>query len=367
MPTRLTVSTLILTSTLLLTAGADLPKRYDIRSGKILYEIRGSGDMMGMLQTQTKGKKRLIFDAYGANEITEMVKVTKETAGGKTKTKKAHTLTYMNGGILYRADFKRQKIIRTRNPAMAMGALFGEGKSMTQTGEAMLRKMGGKKIGTDTVAGQTCDVWKVMGATQCLYHGIPLKVETDIMGIKRSEVAVKIEWDLSLSKKAFKLPDFPITDTRGEPLQIDRSRLEALDAQQTQKHATEAAEGAAVMKTALEAAQKAGVKFDGKSKITEAQENAMANAMLPMMRKKFARQKAELVEDRKCLSRASTFAQAKRCERGRDHGEEGVKRWDAAEKKKILGYLDEGLIAMDCAMSAASMQAIEQCFSEEKQ
>ena len=99
-----------LASSMMLAAGADMLKRYEVQSAKILYETRGSGDVMGMVQTESKGKKRLIFADYGAKEITELVKVTKTTTNGKSEVEKLHSLQYMNGSILYSVNFKRKKI-----------------------------------------------------------------------------------------------------------------------------------------------------------------------------------------------------------------------------------------------------------------
>jgi len=70
----------------------------------------------------------------------------------------------------------------------------------------MLKKMGGKKIGSDKVAGYSCDVWELMGTKQCLYKGIPLKIESDVMGIKSVEIATKAEFS-TVTNKDFKLPD----------------------------------------------------------------------------------------------------------------------------------------------------------------
>ena len=100
-----------LTGSMPLTANTDMLKRYQVQSAKILYEIKGSGDVMGMVKTQKKGKKRLIFANYGVKEITEVVKVTKTTTNGKSKVDKQHTLQYMNGGILYHVNFKEKKIL----------------------------------------------------------------------------------------------------------------------------------------------------------------------------------------------------------------------------------------------------------------
>jgi hypothetical protein len=46
--------------------------------------------------------------------------------------------------------------------------------------------------------------------------------------------------------------------------------------------------------------------------------------------------------------------------------EEAITQWDAAEKKKILGFIDQGIKAMECATKAKSMQAIERCFPKNR-
>jgi len=351
---------LLLGAGLMMSAAADQPRRYDIRSAKILYDLKGSGNIMGMVQTRTKGKKRLIFDRYGAKEVIETAKVTKETTGGNTKVNKVHTLIYLNGGIVYQADFLRKRITRMANPAQALGALFGGGKSLAQTGEAMLRKMGGKKIGTDTVLGYACDVWKAMGTTQCLYHGIPLRVTSDIMGIKQSETAIKAQFNLTLSPTSFKLPDFPITDATGAPLNLDRHRLEQMDAKASRKQEKNMREGAEAMKAAFAAA----AAHQGES--PDAQKAAIANAMLPMMQQKFKKQKAELVQVRSCLKRAVTLAQARRCNPHPEEGEAPMRTWNRTEKNQTLQQIDAAIRGMECAEKARSMKAIEGCFPEGK-
>jgi hypothetical protein len=147
---------------------------------------------------------------------------------------------------------------------------------------------------------------------------------------------------------------------------LDRNRLEEIDAQQTSKEIRDATEASEMMGGMIKAAADAGVNLNSKSEPTKAQEEAMANAMMPMIHKKFQRQKTELIQDRKCLERAKTFAQAKQCERGENRGEDTISVWNATEKKKILGLIDEGIEAMDCAMHAKSMAVIEQCFPNEK-
>ena len=129
---------------------------------------------------------------------------------------KSHKLDYLDGAMIYSVDLEQKRITRMKNPALMMMNAFGGESSAMEMGEMMLKKMGGKKTGTDKVLGYTCDVWEAMGTKQCIYKGIPLKVESNVMGIKNSEVATKADFDISLSEDEFKLPDFPVYDMHGK-------------------------------------------------------------------------------------------------------------------------------------------------------
>ena len=219
---------LVLGGTILL-AGADHYKKYGIESAKIEYKISGSGDMMGA-KMKTSGKKIVRFSEYGYRELSEENQIQKIIMMGHTQVVKNHQLTYMHGGVIYSVDFRKKRIVYMENPAAIAAAMSGmamSGKGVKQTSEEMLKQMGGEKAGTDKILGNTCDIWKVQGVTQCIYKGVPLKMEANVKGIKRVEIATKAEFDISLSANDFKLPDFPIYDMQGNKL--DKSILKSMD------------------------------------------------------------------------------------------------------------------------------------------
>jgi len=354
----------------ILIAGAEPMKLYDVKSGKIEYSIKGSGEIMGQ-KIRSVGKKRVIFDAYGAQNLTEENKIEKQNIMGQKKVTKTHTLTLMNGSMVYSADFNRKRIMRMENMSAAMAGLMGGGKNMKQTGEAMMKSMGGKKTGTDKVLGYTCDVWELMGTKQCIYKGIPLRVETNVMGIKNTEIATKAAFDISLSKDDFKLPDFPIYDMQGNKL--DRSKLDAMDERsevQVAKGAEDMAELATVMVTVM---QSAGMK---KGEVpTKAQEkkmeNSMMNAMFPRMKKEMLAESKALEFAKECLEKADTLKEANVCEAKMDamsaepsDPEDKLQKWDAKTKKETLGFIDQALKNMECAKKANSMQEMRQCMPQ---
>jgi hypothetical protein len=204
-----------------------------------------------------------------------------------------------------------------------------------------------------------------MGAKQCIYKGVVLKVETDIMGVKSTEVAVKAQFNLSLGKEVFTLPDYPISDRRGRTLNVDRSQLDALDARETEKRLTQTAEGASAVKAAMEAAAKAGYNKNGKTRLNQNQKDAMANAMLPMMKQQFLKQVTPMRRMRDCLRRADTRKQAIACGRkyGSDFDPSDVPpQWNAATKRQTLQEMNQYLdTIVPCVRNAQTMQQAQSC------
>ena len=378
--------TIVLGSGMLL-AGANQMKMYDVKSGKIEYGIKGSGEIMGQ-KMQTIGKKRVIFDAYGAKNLTEENKIDKQTIMGQKKITKTHTMTYMKEGMAYHVDFKAKRIMRMGNMAASMGALMGGGKNMKQSGEDMMKQMGGKKTGTDNVLGYTCDVWDLMGTKQCIYKGIPLRVETNIMGIKNIEVATKAEFDISLSKDDFKLPDFPIYNMDpSQPIEnqkpLDKSKLDAMDAKDNaeakvkSKEAAEAMKGMAAGMTAL---TESGFDMSSNKEMTPEQEQIMQKAMMKAMGgegKILAKMKNEILGDaegiefaHECFGDANTVKEANKCvDKGNkmfNEDEEYLTSWTASEKNEMLQEIEQFKQSIPCIKTAQTMEDMRKCMPQEQ-
>jgi len=365
------ISMMVLLGSSLAFSGASQMQKYEVKSGKVDYEIKGSGDIMGMVKIKTIGKKRVIFDEYGVQNLVEENKVEKKTTQGQTETTKSHTMVYMKDSILYQVDFSKKRIMRMQNPATAMGALLGGDKSMKQTGEAIMKQMGGKKIGSDKVLGYTCDVWQIMGSVkQCMYKGIPLKVESDMMGMKNREIATKIEFDISIAKEDFELPDFPIYDMQGNKL--DTNKLDSMDTQDEAETLQASEDMAALGATVAMAMKNAGVeKGETPSKAQEAEmKNAMMSAMLPEMKKRFLEDEKILIFGQECLSKADTLKEANICNQKANkmsaEEEEDFDEWNPAVKQETLGYITQGLQAMECIKKAQSMNDVQKCMPEEE-
>ncbi len=345
---------------------ANQMKLYDVKSGKIEYEIKGGGEIMGS-KMQTFGKKRVIFDDNGAKNLTEENKIDKQDVMGQKKVIKTHIMTYMKNGMVYKVNFDRRRTIRMGN--------IGAGQNMKQTGEEMMKKMGGKKTGTDKVLGYTCDVWDLMGTKQCMYKGIPLRVETNVMGLKNTEVATKAEFDISLSDDNFKLPDFPIYDMAGNKL--DKSQLDERDKKESAKNDQEMQEGMKAMAAAMGALKESGFDMNNpNAKMTEEQKQAMQKAAISAMGGEdamLARTKKEILEEasnlpaiKKCFEKANSVKEANICEKKADSEDpEHHSTWNSTDKSKLLKEIRDFEKALPCIEQATSFDALKQCMPME--
>ena len=372
MKQTLTMALLVLVASSNVSADVDMMKRYDLKNAKITFEIKGGGTMMGMMKSKTKGKKRLIFDNYGAREIVEIAKVTQETINGKSTVKKVHSMQYMNGGILYSVNFKKKKITRSKNPALAASALFGGGKNMAQTGKAMLKKMGGKMIGKDKVLGYSCEVWSLMGTQQCIYKGVTLRTVSDIMGIKSSEVATDIQFDVGLKKSDFKLPEYPIVDRSGRVMEMDRDIRDTTDSKESAATIKQANDAAKAMAAALQALASSGADLKSGKDLTPKQEQAMEKAMMEAMggekgivakqKQKILKALAKMPRAKICFSKAANVTQANACEKEIDNEDpEYHTYWSKKEKAKVLREIKAFESAAPCIRAAQSFSALNLC------
>ncbi len=174
-------------------------KRYEVKSAAIDYKISGSGSMMGM-PTKLIGKKSLVFKNYGALELSKEHRV--QTIMGQEEIE--DEIIKFDNGVVYSVDNEENVIYKQTIPKDQKDIYFN------QDGQKGLKSLGGVKIGSEKVAGYKCDIWNVSGVSMCIYKGIPLKIETEAMGIKETQVATKIQLNISLDDNKFKLPNYPI-------------------------------------------------------------------------------------------------------------------------------------------------------------
>jgi len=188
------------------TLQAERQNRYAVKSGKVSYDISGSSEIKAIgYKERIKGKKNVLFDAYGAIELVEIEKTIESNEAGKSSVEKKHEFTYINGSDRFQVNFEKKRIKKDKNPYYVANYSLVDGKDI----KAFMP--GANRVGTEMVAGLECTTWKRKSETMCIYKGIILTKHSD--GV--TTTASKVDFDVALEEKDFNLPDFPLYDKRG--------------------------------------------------------------------------------------------------------------------------------------------------------
>ncbi len=176
-------------------------KRYEIKSGKVVYKTNGGGKVMGMFESSIIGEEKLFFKEWGNIEIREQ----KETQTGMENIK-THSMFKFDNGAVYYVDFDNKSIYKTNISSM------NSNKNMYNNlkGKEMIESIGGKKVGTGEFLGYECEIWEAMGTKMWIHKGILLKSVSNIMGLKSTTQAVEVKFNISISEENLALPNFPI-------------------------------------------------------------------------------------------------------------------------------------------------------------
>ncbi|MCK5455570.1 MAG: hypothetical protein KAI45_00495 [Melioribacteraceae bacterium] len=181
---------LMLTALYSITIGQDF-KRYQFKSGKVVYKMSG-------IQT---GTETLYFDDYGRKEV-HFNKSVIDMMGVKQKS---NTQTIMEGKYIYTIDLEKNTGQKMENPLYEM---FSDEDDLQKVGEDIMKKMGGKKVGTETLNGKECEISEVqkMGGKIWVWNSLAIRTVVNMMGMNITQEAESIETDIDVSPDLFKIP-----------------------------------------------------------------------------------------------------------------------------------------------------------------
>ncbi len=181
-------------------------KRYPVESATILYDVNTSGEAVG-LRTKTLGVARLVFDKWGALEVKEEDS-TEVQSGDFNETRNKHSLSKIDYGTVYSVDYDEKVIYKTRDRDMDVA--IAQGLDLSNENFEFLKDLHAVKVGTETIAGLKCDLWKGKDQEICLYKGIPLRISINTKGFISSRTAVYAVINKPVMESEFALPHFPI-------------------------------------------------------------------------------------------------------------------------------------------------------------
>ena len=339
-------------ATIVLTGMIQANVRYDIKSAQLEFTF-SSIQKVGSVTIEKKGSQRVLIDHYGKQELVER-QITEKRG---IREHHIHTLRYIHGNVAYNVRFKAGRIDRVEH---YKGQVFG---IMKQNGsyESMLQKMQYVKTGTDSVAGQPCDVWEYRGGRikQCIYKGLPLKKEAQTNSMHELLVATKVKINTPPSRADFKLPDLPIDGKRYTQAQLEQ--MDSHTSEHEQKKQQSQDRTATLMQQAY---QYAGVKRGAHptKEQTKIIRTYMENAMFPQRKKALiaARKKIPLLKS--CYQKAMSMKEAYQCDTDADFESY---RWGEKEKDALLKQLEAKEKQLPCIEKAKNMDEIKGCFPKE--
>jgi hypothetical protein len=187
-------------------------KKYKHKSGIVFYDVKISS-FDNNLNNQVRGIARLVFDDWGAKELQEE-DVEEIQEGDFNDTRSKHTLTKVDYGTIYTADYDENVTYKTRDRDLDLA--ITQKLDLTNEGINSLKKAGAKIVGKEKIAGLECDVWELNDQQLCIYdNGIPLKIVVQNAGFLSEKKAVQVILDKPIPPKEFALPPFKIVEDEG--------------------------------------------------------------------------------------------------------------------------------------------------------
>jgi len=180
-------------------SGQSKVQKYAVKSGYVEYQVTGN----------TTGEKKIWWDDYGLKSRTEENTVTVVKVFGVKNETKTHTVSVVKDGKFWSADLLEHTGQTGTVPD------FGGMSGHDDLSEAELKKMeqeildalGGKKLGTETFLGYTCEVIELMGAKSWIHQGVLLKSEVKLLGVSSVETAIKFDKNVNIPAIRFDPPD----------------------------------------------------------------------------------------------------------------------------------------------------------------
>lgn len=161
-------------------ANLDHMKPYEVEEGRIDYTMSG----------MSSGTSTLEFTKWGLKSATRTKSIV-NIMGVKQETDQ---LTILDGKWAYNVDMVTRAATKMENP-MWKGLAEHKDQTLIKTGEDMMKAMGGRMVGKETIVGKTCEWWeipKLMSKT-CVWKGLALKTMAGMPGMEITQTAVRID------------------------------------------------------------------------------------------------------------------------------------------------------------------------------
>lgn len=317
---------------------ASMPKQaFEVEKGLITYDIYGGGALTEETNLTLRGNATLRFKDWGTTLLAQDEGVV-ETSGALNSKQSILSIEKQTEDAVYTVDFKNEKIHERKN------SLSNTLKNIDTDGLT--------KIGEDHIAGLPCELWEGRGMRKCLYRGLPLKIESEILGIFYHKVATQVVFDINGSDEKCALPEFP------------RANFGLFNTSIKTKNETQVQCFTDVLRDVACSVEKEVIKNDHQHGIGKKEKTTLLNKI----GKKIFQDQKELLPEllismkqtRECLSTANdTVVEANQCMEPLSYikeklgtGEyEYIVLWDEQRKNAFLDNLEDEIIYLESRMS----------------
>jgi predicted transcriptional regulator len=167
---------------------------YDVEQGLVEYEILGGTQLTNETNLNIQGTSKLRFKNWGniRQEEDQGMIVTK---GAINYVQEVKRLEKHIDGKVFTVDYANEQILEHAEGIVA--------PSLKKETEGLLHR------GQDVVAGVLCSVWIGPSIKKCIYKGILLKQESEVLGVSYMKQATKAIFDINTTADQCVLPDFP--------------------------------------------------------------------------------------------------------------------------------------------------------------
>ncbi len=182
-------------------------KAYNQPSALIHYMIQGEGNITKNSHFEIKGRASLVFREWGAINLYK--ERYKEISTGIAKSTKVLKILKLDDyATISEVNFDKKQIDKRVDPIIEEALKNGTNLSNEFTKKAKL-------VGNSTILGYPCQEWQYRGKKQCLYKGIVLKEELNLLDINIFKIAIAIDFDKNITDDHFVLPTFLENESKG--------------------------------------------------------------------------------------------------------------------------------------------------------
>ncbi len=188
----------------------------------------------------TTGRENLYMDNYGLLQC----KMTQTKTKVFGQTSEEVSLEVSKDFYIYKWDPKTRIGTKIKN-TLAEDLMKDPSFDPEEFGKKTMESLGFEKIGTETLLGKPCEVWKGLGGTSKIWvwRGLNLKTETKMMGMKSTITANVVKVDEGVPSGKFDLPSDVKFQDMGttDPIEMmNKGMEEAGDSAGTKKETEEA-------------------------------------------------------------------------------------------------------------------------------